>query len=154
MSDKPINKGPHDLGGEAAGPVDTTDHGMKFWEKQANALRSTSLATGSAVITGVTAVSQSVPQQVRRRLREALVESLGADPDAQCRRHLAQPGRGRRRMLPPPQDQRLDKAGRGQFAAPVQEPGGAGHRLGDVGQHGLDRGGDLWETGHAGTSSS
>lgn len=41
MSDKPINKGPHDLGGEAAGPIDTTDHGMKFWEKQANALRST-----------------------------------------------------------------------------------------------------------------
>jgi len=41
MSDKPINKGPHDLGGAAAGPIDTTDHGMKFWEKQANALRST-----------------------------------------------------------------------------------------------------------------
>lgn len=41
MSDKPINRGPHDLGGQAAGPVDTTDHGMKFWERQANALRST-----------------------------------------------------------------------------------------------------------------
>jgi hypothetical protein len=39
MSDKPLNKGPHDLGGTAAGPIDTTDHGMKFWEKQANALR-------------------------------------------------------------------------------------------------------------------
>jgi hypothetical protein len=32
-------KGPHDIGGEEAGPIDTTDHGMKFWEKQANALR-------------------------------------------------------------------------------------------------------------------
>ena len=41
MSDQPINKGPHDMGGEAAGPIDTTDHGMKFWEKQANALRNT-----------------------------------------------------------------------------------------------------------------
>jgi len=41
MSDRPLNKGPHDLGGTAAGPIDTTDHGMKFWEKQANALRST-----------------------------------------------------------------------------------------------------------------
>ena len=41
MSDKPVNKGPHDLGGTAAGPIDTTDHGMKFWEKQANALRNT-----------------------------------------------------------------------------------------------------------------
>jgi hypothetical protein len=41
MSDRPLNKGPHDMGGEAAGPIDTTDHGMRFWEKQANALRST-----------------------------------------------------------------------------------------------------------------
>ncbi len=48
MSDKPINKGPHDIGGEAAGPIDTTDHGMRFWEKQANALRST--LTGRKVV--------------------------------------------------------------------------------------------------------
>jgi hypothetical protein len=36
-----MHKGPHDMGGEPAGPVDTADHGMKFWEKQANALRNT-----------------------------------------------------------------------------------------------------------------
>jgi len=41
MSDQPINKGPHDMGGTPAGPIDTTDHGMKFWERQANALRNT-----------------------------------------------------------------------------------------------------------------
>jgi hypothetical protein len=29
-----------DIGGEPAGAVDTTDHGMKFWERQANGLRS------------------------------------------------------------------------------------------------------------------
>jgi hypothetical protein len=29
------------MGGEPAGPIDTTDHGMKYWEKQANALRNT-----------------------------------------------------------------------------------------------------------------
>src|SRR3989442_15371027 len=34
-------KRPHDMGGEPGGPIDTVDHGMKFWEKQANALRST-----------------------------------------------------------------------------------------------------------------
>jgi nitrile hydratase subunit beta len=34
-------KQPHDMGGEQAGPIDTVDHGMKFWEKQANALRNT-----------------------------------------------------------------------------------------------------------------
>ena len=32
---------PHDMGGEPGGRVDTVDHGMKFWEKQANALRNT-----------------------------------------------------------------------------------------------------------------
>ena len=35
------DKRPHDMGGETAGPIDTVDHGMKFWEKQANALRNT-----------------------------------------------------------------------------------------------------------------
>lgn len=35
------DKPPHDMGGEDAGAVDTADHGMKFWEKQANALRGT-----------------------------------------------------------------------------------------------------------------
>lgn len=48
MSEKPLNKGPHDMGGTAAGPIDTTDHGMKYWEKQANALRST--LTGKKIV--------------------------------------------------------------------------------------------------------
>lgn len=34
-------KQPHDMGGEEGGPIDTVDHGMKFWERQANALRNT-----------------------------------------------------------------------------------------------------------------
>ena len=34
-------KQPHDMGGDEGGPIDTVDHGMKFWEKQANALRNT-----------------------------------------------------------------------------------------------------------------
>ena len=29
------------MGGEPGGPVEPLDHGMKFWEKQANALRNT-----------------------------------------------------------------------------------------------------------------
>ena len=39
MSEQP--KQPHDMGGEEGGPIDTVDHGMKFWERQANALRNT-----------------------------------------------------------------------------------------------------------------
>lgn len=41
---------PSDIGGEPAGPVDTSDHGMRFWEKQANALRYT-LSRGGVVRT-------------------------------------------------------------------------------------------------------
>jgi hypothetical protein len=36
-----VNRNPADIGGERGGPIDTVDHGMKFWEKQANALRNT-----------------------------------------------------------------------------------------------------------------
>jgi hypothetical protein len=31
---------PSDIGGQPAGPVDTHDHGMRHWERQANAVRS------------------------------------------------------------------------------------------------------------------
>jgi L-arabinose isomerase len=41
MADKQPSRLPSDIGGNEAGPVDTVDHGMKFWERQANALRST-----------------------------------------------------------------------------------------------------------------
>ena len=37
---KPVKTIPSDIGGEAAGPVDTFDHGMRHWERQANAFRS------------------------------------------------------------------------------------------------------------------
>jgi hypothetical protein len=41
MSDKHPPRLPSDIGGDEAGPIDTVDHGMTFWERQANALRST-----------------------------------------------------------------------------------------------------------------
>ena len=41
MSENQRNRLPSDIGGDEAGPVDVVDHGMKFWERQANALRST-----------------------------------------------------------------------------------------------------------------
>lgn len=36
----PMKTLPSDIGGEPAGPIDTIDHGMKHWERQANAFRS------------------------------------------------------------------------------------------------------------------
>jgi hypothetical protein len=41
MTNQQPNRLPSDIGGDQAGPVDTIDHGMRFWERQANALRST-----------------------------------------------------------------------------------------------------------------
>ena len=35
------HKLPSDMGGDEGGAIDIADHGMKFWEKQANALRNT-----------------------------------------------------------------------------------------------------------------
>ena len=40
MSDTQPHRGRQDIGGDEAGSVDTIDHGMKFWERQANGLRS------------------------------------------------------------------------------------------------------------------
>jgi hypothetical protein len=50
MGETRLNRGPQDIGGNPGGPVDTVDHGMKFWERQANALRST-LSRGGIVRT-------------------------------------------------------------------------------------------------------
>src|SRR3982750_2388656 len=36
-----MSKRPHHKGGEPPGPIHTVDHGMRFWEKHANALRNT-----------------------------------------------------------------------------------------------------------------
>ena len=41
MTDTQPGRGPQDIGGDEGGPVDIVDHGMRFWERQANALRST-----------------------------------------------------------------------------------------------------------------
>jgi hypothetical protein len=46
MTDAQPNRGPQDIGGDPAGAVDPVDHGMKFWERQANALRSTLTRSG------------------------------------------------------------------------------------------------------------
>ena len=44
MSDK--QRLPSDIGGDEAGPIDTIDHGMKHWERQANALRTLMIEKG------------------------------------------------------------------------------------------------------------
>ena len=41
---------PHDMGGLEAGPIDTVDHGMAFWERQTNALRGVVVRSGIATL--------------------------------------------------------------------------------------------------------
>ena len=60
MSSDPHTKGPHDIGGEEAGPIDTTDHGMLFWEKQANALRSTLSRAGLVTVDELRRAAESL----------------------------------------------------------------------------------------------
>lgn len=66
MSDTPVNKGPHDIGGEPAGPVDTTDHGMRFWEKQANALRSVLSRAGVVKVDELRRAAEGLGDEYRR----------------------------------------------------------------------------------------
>jgi len=39
MTEVLTRMGPHDMGGDDAGPIDVADHGMSHWEKHANAVR-------------------------------------------------------------------------------------------------------------------
>ncbi len=39
-------KAAHDLGGDDAGEIDSVDHGMNFWQRQANALRAVAIGNG------------------------------------------------------------------------------------------------------------
>jgi len=66
MSDQPLNKGPHDIGGEAAGPIDTVDHGMRFWEKQANALRSTLSRAGVVTVDELRRAAEGLGDDYRK----------------------------------------------------------------------------------------
>jgi hypothetical protein len=66
MSSDPHTKGPHDIGGEEAGPVDTTDHGMLFWEKQANALRSTLSRSGLTTVDELRRAAESLGDEYRK----------------------------------------------------------------------------------------
>src|SRR5437868_5306645 len=90
-----MSKGPHDMGGEPAGPIDTIDHGMRCWEKQANALGNALTSRkvvrldelrGAAEELGERAYgSEGEPRRglyrVRYRHRELWADSAGPESD-------------------------------------------------------------------------
>jgi nitrile hydratase beta subunit-like protein len=89
-------KNPADIGGEDAGPIDTVDHGTRFWEKQANALRSTLSARQvvrldemrrAAEDLGERYYELSYFQRITEALRNLLLEK-GLFSEAELRRRM------------------------------------------------------------------
>ena len=76
MADDLRHKGPHDIGGEQAGPIDTTDHGMKFWEKQANALRGALTLAGVVRTDELRRAAESLPEYGRLAYFEITTSAL------------------------------------------------------------------------------
>ena len=128
MADTQSNKGPQDIGGEEAGPVETIDHGMKFWERQANALRSS--AQPAPASSGPT--SCGARRKISAELRAARIlreDDLGA-AHAFCieKGYITDRGAARRKMdevrarfnvpdekdAPDQEGRRSDNAGRAQ----------------------------------------
>jgi len=68
--------GPHDIGGEPAGPIDTTDHGMQFWEKQANALRGALTLAGIVKTDELRRAAESLPEYGRLAYFEITTSAL------------------------------------------------------------------------------
>lgn len=97
MSADPRPRGPHDIGGEPAGAIDTTDHGMKFWEKQANALRGALTLAGVVKTDELRRAAESLPEYGRlayfeittMALRTLLLEK-GLVTEAQLERRMAE----------------------------------------------------------------
>lgn len=69
-------RGPHDIGGEPAGPIDTVDHGMLNWEKQANALRGVLQLAGIVKTDELRRAAESLPQYGRLQYFEITTLAL------------------------------------------------------------------------------
>ena len=69
---------PSDIGGEASGPVETTDHGMKFWERQANALRSSLTRAGIVKTDELRRAAEELPNYSQLEYFEKTTSALRA----------------------------------------------------------------------------
>src|SRR5688500_3399798 len=67
---------PSDIGGEESGPVETADHGMKFWERQANALRSSLTRAGIVKTDELRRAAEELPNYSRLEYFEKTTSAL------------------------------------------------------------------------------
>lgn len=96
MSDP--TKLPSDIGGQPAGPVDTHDHGMRHWERQANAVRSLMNMTGLTCTDELRRAAEELGDKYKdmqyfeittSALRKVLIEK-GVFTDAQLQAKMAE----------------------------------------------------------------
>ena len=78
MAENLAKMGPHDMGGDEAGPIDIVDHGMRHWEKHANAVRMTVTSKKLATLDELRRASEDLGERYWKlnyfeRLSEALV---------------------------------------------------------------------------------
>lgn len=65
-----------DIGGEDAGPIDTHDHDMKFWEKQANGLRSVLSKKGLITVDELRRAAEDLPDYAQLEYFERTTGAL------------------------------------------------------------------------------
>lgn len=83
---------------------------------------------------------------------EALSNRLGTNRGAERGGHVCKLGQGQLGMRKRTEDQGLDPGGAGKLAVASNAPGVMGGGLGHAGEHVLQDGGHLGDTGHAGLS--
>ncbi len=70
----------HDMGGDVssadAGPIDTRDHGMLFWEKQANGMRMVMVAKGISALDEMRRAAEDLPDYYRLSYFERTTKAI------------------------------------------------------------------------------
>ena len=66
----------HDMGGEVAGAIDTEDHGMLFWEKQANGMRMACVRNGVLKLDEMRRGAENLPDYDRLSYFERAVKGI------------------------------------------------------------------------------
>lgn len=74
--DGPRAARPHDMGGVEAGPIDTADHGMLFWEKQANGMRMVMVSKDIMALDEMRRAAEDLPDYYRLSYFERTTKAI------------------------------------------------------------------------------
>ena len=74
--DGPREARPHDMGGAEAGPIDTQDHGLLFWEKQANGMRMVMVSKETLSLDEMRRAAEDLPDYYRLSYFERTTKAI------------------------------------------------------------------------------